>query len=48
MSTKAVTMSTQVLAFGKAVALTPGVPTVPMAHVDKPEIIVRVDFKRCQ
>ncbi|GFS43864.1 hypothetical protein Acr_00g0087420 [Actinidia rufa] len=48
MSTEAVDMSTQVLVSGRTAALTPGVPTIPMAHVDKPEKFGGADFKRWQ
>ena len=48
MSTEAVEMSTQVPFSEKTATPTPSVPTIPMAHVDKPEKFSGADFKRWQ
>ncbi|XP_057500870.1 uncharacterized protein LOC130784893 [Actinidia eriantha] len=48
MSTEVVDMSTQVPVSGRTVAPTPGVPMIPMAHVNKPRKFGGVDFKRWQ
>ena len=48
MSTEAVETSTQVPVSGRTAAPTPGVPTIPMAHVDKPGKFGGADFKRWQ
>ncbi|GFZ05552.1 hypothetical protein Acr_17g0011240 [Actinidia rufa] len=48
MSTEAIETSTQVPVSGRAAAPTPGVPTIPMAHVDKPGKFSGADFKRWQ
>ena len=48
MSTEAIETSTQVPVSGRAAAPTPSVPTIPMAHVNKPEKFSGVDFKRWQ
>ena len=45
MSTEVVETSTQVPVSGRVAAPTPGVPTIPMAHVDK---FGEADFKRWQ
>ena len=48
MSIETVEMSTQVSVTERTAALTPGVPTVPMANVNKPGKFNGVDFKRWQ
>ena len=48
MYTEVVDMSTQVSISKRVVAPTPGVPTIPMAHVDKPKKFGGSNFKQWQ
>ena len=48
MSTNVVKMSTHVLISERAVAPIPGVPMIPMVHVNKPEKFGGTNFKRWQ